>query len=106
MGKGHYHGGGTLIGFGSVAKTKGRSGGVGSSRAALREQRQLAERKKRQETAAKIKANVRLARKLGKQWNEARARARYEELVLEYRAKASPLTAALRAATRGDDGLK
>lgn len=68
MGKGHYPGVSTLIGRGTIAKAKGRSGGIGESGAALREQRRAAERKHRQEAAEKIKANEKIVREVGRQW--------------------------------------
>ena len=95
MGKGHYRGGGTLIGFGRVSNAKGRTSGVGSSGAALREQRRKAEKKKRAAIAKKIAINVKLARKLGKLWEEEKNRALYEKLARDQRAKRSSLAAAL-----------
>lgn len=98
MGKGHYHGGSTLIGHGDISKARNRSGGIGISTAAVREERRNAEKKRRRELAGEIKANQKLARKLGKKWAEQRGREQYRQLMSERRAKESPLAAALHAA--------
>ncbi len=103
MGKGHYLGGGTLLGCGSVSKAKsGGKGGLGSG-AALREQRRQAARKKRQETAAKIKENEKLLSRIGKDLTAAKGRAHYERLVTTQRAKISPLAEALQRAFNAAD---
>lgn len=103
MGKGHYPGGSTLIGRGTITKAKGRSGGIGQSGAALREQRRVAERKRKQEAADKIKANEKIVREVGKQWAAEKGRGHYERLVLDQRASTAPLAAALRAALEAKD---
>jgi hypothetical protein len=103
MGKGHYPGGGTLIGRGAITKAKGRSGGIGQSGAALREQRRVAERKRKQEAAEKIKANEKIVRQVGKQWAAEKGERHYERLVLDQRASTAPLAAALRAALEARD---
>lgn len=102
MGKGHYLGGGTLLGFGRVARAKsGGKGGLGSG-AALREQRREAARKKKQEAAAKIKQNEKLLKQLAKELSSAKGRALYTRLVHKERAKVSPLAQALQQALSGD----
>jgi hypothetical protein len=103
MRKGHYPGGSTLVGRGTIVKAKGRSGGIGQSGAALREQRHIAERKRKREAAEKIKANTKLVRKLGKQWAAEKGRKQYERLALDQRVKVAPLAAALRAALEAND---
>ena len=98
MGKGNYFGGGTLIGCGPISKTKnGGKSGLGSG-AALREQRRLALRKKRLETAAKIKKNEILLGHIAKDLVAAKRRTHNEQVVAEHRIKVSPLAQALRRA--------
>ena len=80
MGKGHYLGGGTLGGFGSISNAKGRTGGIGTAGAALREQRRVAEKKAKRELAAKIRVNEKIAQQLGKQWAAEKGLAHYDKL--------------------------
>lgn len=99
MGKGHYRGGSTLFGHGTIAKAKGRTGGIGdASGRAVREQQREAERLRRQKLADEVRENQRKLRQLGKQWSQEKGRKQYERLVREDRAKSSPLAAALHAA--------
>ncbi len=95
-----------MIGRGAIAKAKGRSGGIGQSGAASREQRRVAERKRRQKAAEKIKANEKVVAELGKQWAAEKGRKHYERLVLDHRSDVAPLAAALRAALGGTSKQK
>lgn len=102
MGKGHYLGGGTLIGRGSLAKEKrGGRGGLGSG-AALREQRRQELLKKRKAVSAKIKANEKLVKQIGQKWAAEKGRTHYTKLVRAERAKVSPLAEALQKALAKD----
>ena len=95
MKKRHYLGGNTLWGFGPISKPKGRKGGFGSSGAAVHHERQEIEKKKRQETAATIRSNEKVVKKLGKEWAAEKGRALYVKFVKAKQIKTSPLAAAL-----------
>jgi hypothetical protein len=85
-------------GPGAIAKAKGRSGGIGQSGVALREQRRVADRKRKQEAAEKIKTNGKIVREVGRQWLQ-KGREHYERLLLNQRAGTALLVAALRGNT-------
>lgn len=103
MGKGHYLGGGTLIGFGTTTgkSTSSRRGLNLSSGPADRQRAKLAEKKRRKQVADKIAATEKVVKKLSDEWRAEKGRKQYNELVLEQRTKTSPLAAALRAAMDG-----
>jgi hypothetical protein len=105
MGKGHYHGGGTLVGFGT---TTGRSKGGGrglnlSSSPAEKQKIRLAEKKRKKAVAERIAANEVLVKKLSDQWLAEKGQLHYQRLVLDEREKLSPLAAALRAALKAKE---
>ena len=95
MKKGHYLGGGSLDGFGTVSKPKGRRGGLGSSGAAVHYERQEAAKKKKLETAKTIRSNEKVVKMLGKEWAAEKGRILYGKLVKARQIKSSPLAAAL-----------
>ena len=104
MGKGHYNGGSTVLGFGPTpVKAKGRTGGIGTSGAALREQRKAAAKKKKAQLDATIKANEKIVKKLGKKWAAEKGRTHHAALVADQRVKVSPLAAALKQAIPSAD---
>jgi hypothetical protein len=98
MAKGHYLGGGSLLGFGTITKTKGRRGGIGTSGTALRAQRRVEQRETEKKAREKIKANEKIARQMSKEWTAGKGRKQYEMLVLAQCVKKSPLAAALEMA--------
>ena len=98
MGKGHYLGGSSPAGFGIINKTKGRRGGLGTSGAALREQRRAEQQKTEEIVREKVKANEKIASQIGKEWAAEKGRKQYQELVLAQCVKKSPLAAALHTA--------
>jgi hypothetical protein len=95
MGKGHYLGGGSLIGFGSISNAKGRRGGIGVSGAALREQRRVAEKWQKRKLVAQVKANEEILKRNGEHWAAEKGRAHYDNLVKASRVKVSSLASAL-----------
>lgn len=104
MGKGHYHGGGTLIGFGTTSRrSKGGGRGLNLSSPADQQKARLAEKKRKKAIAAKIAKNEKIVKRLSDQWLAEKGRKHYERLVAEAREKTSPLAAALRQAMRAAD---
>lgn len=103
MGKKHYLGGGTLIGTGPVSKAKGRSGGIDTTAAAVRQKQRDADKERRRKLDANIAKNQKAMRELGKGWAAEKGKRQYEELYRERRAKASPLAAALNSALKSKD---
>lgn len=78
MGKGHYHGGGTLIGpKGRIGRAPSR-GGSGCKAAA--EARRVARKKKKAEQKKRIAKNERLIQKLPKLWQEERGMELFQHL--------------------------
>ncbi|MXP15681.1 hypothetical protein GRI44_13070 [Altererythrobacter confluentis] len=106
MGKGHYHGGSTLIGDGAIVKAKGRKGGVGPSGAAIRDQQRIIDKKLKVKVGKQVEENQRKMRQLGKDWAEMRGRKAYEKLVVAKQVNSSPLAAALREALEQNDEPK
>jgi hypothetical protein len=105
MGKGHYHGGGTLVGFGT---TTGRSKGGGrglnlSSSPAEKQKVRLAQKKRKKVVAEQIAANEMLVKQLSDQWLAEKGQLHYKRLVSDAREKVSPLAAALRAAMKSKE---
>lgn len=96
MGKGHYLGGGTLLGCGRISKRRGRGrGGLVTSGDAVREQKRQAERKIRKNLAAKNRRNQSLLFELSQEWADEKGRRHYQRLSDEDRAKVSPLAEAI-----------
>lgn len=106
MGKGHYHGGGTLIGFGTTrGKSKGSGRGLNlSSSPAEKQKARVAEKKRRKAAAERLATNEKLVKQLSDQWLAEKGKRHYERLALDGREKVSPLAAALRAAMKEKDG--
>lgn len=105
MGKGHYHGGGTLLGFGTTTgRSKGGGRGLNLSSPADKQKARLAEKKRRKAVADRIATNEKVVKQLSDQWLAEKGRKQYDRLVLDGREKVSPLAAALRAALNGKDG--
>ena len=105
MGKGHYHGGSTLLGFGTTrGKSKGGGRGLNlSSSPAEKQKVRLAEKKRGKAAAERLATNERLVKQLSDQWLAERGRKHDDRLVLDGREKVSPLAAALRAAQNEKD---
>ena len=78
MGKGHYFGGGTLIGPRSRIGRGPLRGGSGSKAAA--EARRVAKKAKEAEQKKRIAKNERLVKKLAKLWQEERGKAHFQRL--------------------------
>ena len=78
MGKGHYLGGGSLAGpRGRIGRAPGRGG---TDCKASAEARRVARAKQKAEQRKLIKRNEKLARKLGKLWQEERGKALFQRL--------------------------
>lgn len=104
MGKGHYLGGGTLIGFGTTTgKSTPSRRGLNLTSQVDKQRARLAEKKRRKQVADKIAATEKVVKKLSDEWRAEKGRKQYDALVLEQRTKTSPLAAALRAALGGKD---
>ena len=105
MGKGHCHGGGTLLGFG---KTTGKScssrRGLNLSSPAEKQRARLAEKKRRKAAAERLAKNERLVKQLSDQWLAEKGRRHYDKLAIDGREKVSPLAAALRSEMNTKDG--
>ena len=85
MGKGHYHGGGTLVGPRSRISRAPVRGGTECK--ATAEARRIARVTEKAEQRKLIRKNERLAKKLGKLWQEERGKALFERLTEEGRLK-------------------
>jgi hypothetical protein len=96
--KRHYLGGSSLEGIGKVSRARGRSGGIGESGLAIREHRKAVAVTERAKLDAKINANQKIARKLGRVWAAEKGQKVYNALVKAKRVNSSPLAAALEAA--------
>lgn len=105
MGKGHYLGGHTVLGFGATSKARGRRGGINSESPADRQKALNEEnrrRKKRQEQklaeATAIRNNVKLAKKLGDGWHKEKGPEHFDKGTADRRSAESALAFALRDA--------
>lgn len=78
MGKGHYYGGGTLIGPRSRIGRAPLRGGTDCK--ASSEARRIARAKEKADQRKLIRKNERLAKKLQKLWQEERGKAHFEQL--------------------------